>query len=681
MTPEWLCRYIEVEGGKIDRGARTVPMTFSSEFPALQRCTKGVPEEIRRAAGLAEGQVYVEVLDHSPENVDLSMLNNRGAFLDEHDDKDQLGVVERAEIVERQGRALVRMATHPKAEVRLGEMEGKIRTHISAGYKYTRFLKEETLPNGRRALRFAWRGLELSSVAVPADPTIGVERAYQDLPALPVDSGALDVEDVHKRLSPEQKNRMKLLLDPTPTDGGKTTGDEKKVREEERGLSRTEFKNRAKEITAIADALIENHGKKDAGKMAGKIRSMANEALLSEEAVADFKVRCMTDVLNAKPAEPTLIEHCTDDPAQYSILRGIQSCLARKSNVPDGREGEVHQEVMHRAKAFGGLGYDAEGFQVPSNAPLRVGREDLGGRLARSMAMARMTRDSTATVFGDGGAFVATTLQLPVIELLRNRMVLDRAGMRTIAGLQGNIALPRQEAAATAYSVSEIGALTASQQVLGQIALSPRRVGARQIYSKQFVMQSSPDAEAFLRDDLFQVIAIDWDRLGLNGQGAADEPLGILHTPGIAAVIFGATPTYIKLISMRTLIRTANVTDDLTFLSTPTVEGVLSGVAEALTGATTVGGAQNAIWKPGPDQSEGRMVGCPAIPSNQIPNNLVLLGAFNQLIHAIWGGLDVVVDQVTKADKAETVITINTWGDFAARHPQAFCASVDAGNL
>jgi len=119
---------------------------------------------------------------------------------------------------------------------------------------------------------------------------------------------------------------------------------------------------------------------------------------------------------------------------------------------------------------------------------------------------------------------------------------------------------------------------------------------------------------------LFKVIALRWDYLGLNGQGAASEPLGVLNTPGIGSVTFGATPTYIKLISFRTAIRALNVDDPLYWISTPNVEGSLAGVAEALTGATTVGGAQNAIWKP-----DNKVVGIEAVASNQMPNNLVLL--------------------------------------------------------
>jgi hypothetical protein len=99
-----------------------------------------------------------------------------------------------------------------------------------------------------------------------------------------------------------------------------------------------------------------------------------------------------------------------------------------KDPIPDGLEGEVHQEMLKRSKEFGGLGYEAAGFQVPSNAPFRAG--PYVSRAERR----RMQRDMQATVFNAGGAFVPTQLVVPVIELLRNRMILEQLGVQTMAG-------------------------------------------------------------------------------------------------------------------------------------------------------------------------------------------------------------------------------------------------------
>lgn len=670
-------RYGTLDGTKIDRSARTIPISFSSETAAPQR-ENG---QFAHITGLSKGDVYYEILDHSPENADFSQLNNRGAFLDEHDDKDQIGVVEKAELdaTTKRGMAVVKLSAHDKGMRRFSEMEANERPHISAGYKYTRKIGEERLPNGKLALRFAWKAFEISSVATPNDPTVGVGRSLTDVSE--VDSSEkLSAEEIHKNLTPEQKTRMKILLDAKANEGGGTvTIDENKIRADEAAKARTaaagEFKTRSKEIVTIADTLIAENGKRDGGKMAEKIRSMANTALQSDESIPDFKVRCMEEVLKAKPVEPVYVEDCTDENGmrRYSLQRGIQDCITGKKRTPGGLEGEVHQEYVNQCKQRSeGLGFNPEGeFLVPSHSRKSLIPTSSLSRGERS----RMTRDQQATVFAAGGATVATILMTPIIELLRNRMCLSNAGVTMLGGLTGNVVIPRQEAPTTAYSVSEIQQITQSILLLGQIALTPKRVGSSITYSKQWLMQSTPDAESLVRDDAFKVIALKWDVLGLNGQGAASEPLGVFNTPGIGAVTFGATPTYIKMIAFETAIRTQNVTDPLTYMTTSTVKGSLKGVAEALTGATTIGGSQNAIWKPG-----DTINGYPAIDSQQIPNNLVLCGAFSQLIHALWGGLDVVVDYWTLADKAEVKLSINTWGDYAVRHPQAFCASTDAGN-
>lgn len=650
-------RFIQIEKSAITRAegkGGMVKVAFSSETPVL-RIGDGMDH--------AKGEPYYEVLDHSDRsNADLSLIQNRGAVLDEHDPKSPIGMVMSAEIntEDKMGRAELMMDAAGLGCERCRMMEDGIRPHISVGYDQTRMLSETTHADGKPVKRFAWRAHEISSVAVPADGAVGVGR---NLPQFDF-----------RTLSDEQKNQLKkFMAEETQTNW--TQVDDNKIRSEAATAAKADaekaFKARAKEIAAIADALETDYGSKidETGKsMRDQIRKMANEATQGDESIDSFKNRCLVEVLKAKPAKPISMRSIgvsEKDQQHYSILRGIQSAAKNRmkgnEGIPDENtlEGELHRAII-KANGADGLGYDATGFQVPFDAKLRAGQ-------------ASLTRDMQATIFNQGGAFVPTELVVPPIEILRNMEVLSQLGVRQMAGLQGNIVIPRQDAAATAYSVSEIGALTASGQILGQIGLSPKRVGATQTYSKQFVFQSTPDAEAFLRDDLFKVIALRRDLLGINGQGANDEPLGVLNTPGVQSIAFGATPTYKQIVQMETNILSANVVGPLAYVSTPATRGSLKTVAVALTGATTIGGAQNAIWV------NSEMNGYPAIASNQIPNNQVVLGQWSDMISASWNGFDVVVDYVTKAGNAEIVITINIWCDFALRHPQAFCASSDSG--
>lgn len=675
-TSKVLFRDAPIDPASIKADSREVDLSFASEQP-VQRYDWD------------NGGFYMEILDHgSPRSADFSRLNAGGALLREHDRRNQVGVVVRGSAKiesDRKSRCTVKFSRSPAGEQEFMDVKDGIRTLVSFGYETGKEISREK-KDGVEFRRYEWTPFEVSTVSIPADTTVGVGRAEgtQQVDSSPE---VLDVDDIAKNLNPEQKKKMRtLLLDPAvagAAGGGPATPAvdpaiaQRTVTEAVDKAEKAQVK-RWQDILDSLEGYEKDHGTKDDGKLAGELRKLATKCFKDGASIGEFQRQAMEQVIKAKPAKPILMADCAsdEDAKRYSLLRGIQSALkhrmAGKEAIPDGLEGEVHQQMIRSAADEGGLGYEPSGFQVPHDANLRPGSLTRHDRR-------HLSRDMQATVFNAGGAFVPTQLVVPIIELLRNRLILEKAGIRTMAGLQGNIVIPRQEAAATAVSVSEIGALAASQQILGQIAMQPRRVGAMQAYSKQFVMQSTPDAEAFMRDDLFKVIALRWDYLGLNGQGAANEPLGIINTPGVASILFGATPTYIKMVSMETAIRAANVTDPLCYLSTSTVKGTLKTVAEALTGATTVGGAQNAIWK-GQGDGDGTVNGYPAYDTQQVPGNLVILGAFSQLILGLWGGFDVVVDYFTKKANVEVEIAINTWGDFAVRHPQAFCVSADAGN-
>ncbi|MEG7660796.1 phage major capsid protein, partial [Listeria monocytogenes] len=76
-------------------------------------------------------------------------------------------------------------------------------------------------------------------------------------------------------------------------------------------------------------------------------------------------------------------------------------------------------------------------------------------------------------------------------------------GARRLTGLQGNLTIPRQSGAATAYWLStESTAITESQQTLGQLAFSPKTAGAYTEISRLLALQSSPDAESMVMADL-----------------------------------------------------------------------------------------------------------------------------------------------------------------------------------
>lgn len=645
-----LFRTAAIDRAALNAESREIPLSFASEQPVERWDWE-------------TGGIYLEVLDCASEkSADFARLNAGGALLREHDRRSQVGVVVpgSAKIeADKKARCLVRLSRSPLGEAEFQDIKDGIRTLVSVGYHVGRELAREKNPEGVETRRFEWTPHEVSIVSIPADTSVGVgrERPSVDEPPLP------DVERIAEKLNPEQRMKLSTLLRaPAETPVTPPALDENKIRATALGDDR----KRAREILASLDAYLADHGDKDEGKLAGELRKLANECLFGENptSVPEFQRRAMEQVIKAKPARQVrMLDLGFDeqDRNAYSLVRAIQNCIKRGNPIPDPDtlEGAAH-ERMSRLN----LGFSPGGFLVPADANIAQ------RSLTRSQRQ-RMQRDLVATNFNAGGASVATDLILPIIEILRNKMVTDKLGVRTLSGLEGNIAIPRQTAAATAYSVAETTALTLSTQALDQVAMTPHRVGAINRYSKQLLLQSSMDVENFVRDDLLTVIALDWDRLTLNGAGAASEPMGVINTPGVGSITFGAAATFAKLVAFETAIAVLNApTEGRAYVTTSAAKGVLKAAALLLTGATTV--AARALW-------ENDMInGYPAIDSQQVPLNLMVFGAWPEVIRGLWGGFDVVIDPYTLKTNAEVEIAINTWGDVVTRHPQSFCVSADS---
>ena len=115
-----------------------------------------------------------EVLDHGEGSVDLTRLNSGSApLLFNHDPNVVLGVVERAWVQDRKGRATIKWATNAKAQEVRKDVEAGILRGISTGYVITEAEQEDETT---RAV--SWQPHELSICPIPADfKSIGIGRA------------------------------------------------------------------------------------------------------------------------------------------------------------------------------------------------------------------------------------------------------------------------------------------------------------------------------------------------------------------------------------------------------------------------------------------------------------------------------------------------------------------------
>lgn len=282
---------------------------------------------------------------------------------------------------------------------------------------------------------------------------------------------------------------------------------------------------------------------------------------------------------------------------------------------------------------------------------------------------------------GTGDQIVGTNLMAgSFIEALRNRMVLKQAGAGVMAGLVGDVAIPKRVTSTTAYWVTEDGAPSESASAFGQVSLSPKTVAAYEDISRKLILQGTPDAEKLVRDDMVQSLALAIDLAGFHGTGANYQPTGIAATNGIGSVVGGANgaaPDRADIIDLETAVAVDNAdVGRLSYVTNALVRGKLKQTE-------TVSGSGQFVW------NDNMLNGYNAYVSNQISSTLtkgtstakcsaIFYGNFADLIIAMWGGLDVLVDQYSLSTTGQVRLVAFQSVDIAIRRAQSFAAMLDA---
>ncbi len=157
MAP--LTRSCELARNTINEDARTVEVVFSTETA-----------EVERYFG-------IEVLDHSPQSVRMSRLQNKAAVLFNHDFSDQRGVVESASVANKRGLATLRISRSAKGEELFNDIRDGIVSKVSVGYR-VHGMQMENSRDGMDSYRVTdWEPFEISFVSIPADDSAGVRDA------------------------------------------------------------------------------------------------------------------------------------------------------------------------------------------------------------------------------------------------------------------------------------------------------------------------------------------------------------------------------------------------------------------------------------------------------------------------------------------------------------------------
>lgn len=305
-------------------------------------------------------------------------------------------------------------------------------------------------------------------------------------------------------------------------------------------------------------------------------------------------------------------------------------------------------------------------FEVSRASQAKTGRPSGGIQVPYDVLRAPARADLTVGTPADGGNLVDDVLRPgDFIDLLRNRLALSQLGVTILTGLQGDISIPRQTSASTAYWVGEGGSPTESQPAVDQVNMSPKTLGAYVDYSRKLLLQSSIDIETMVRDDLTKVLALEIDRAGLYGTGSSNQPLGLSGQSGIGTQELTGYGTFDEMVALETAVASANADQgSLAYLMNAATRGALKTTEKAANTAQFV-------------FEDGEVNGYRTVVSNQVAAKDVFYGDWSQHVMALWGGLDLMVDPYAGSTSGTVRVVALQSVDFAVKQPTAFAFAQD----
>jgi HK97 family phage major capsid protein len=491
---------------KVDEDKRTVEVAFSSEI------------EVERWFG-------IEILDHAPESVRLGRLNDGGAVLMDHNRTDQIGVVELAQIdSDRRGRATLRFGKSKRADEVFQDVVDGIRKHISVGYnihKYERTKGENGAPDTIRITE--WEPTEISIVAVPADPSVGLGRSEEN-------ELAKDNIMPKETLTPTEEQRNEPQ---TPAKAPvQINTDEVRMQERQR----------------ISDL------ERAATGTSWDLSELKREAIEKGWNVEQFRSKSFEFIASqpAPTAGHTGEEMLRKENREYSLVRALNGQLTGDWSLA-GFEREMSQELS------------------------RQGGSVVGGGLIVPMSVFTGQRADTT---GGAGLIGTQHMASQFIDVLRANTLLGRLGARFLPGLNGNLSMPKKTASASFGWMAEDADAPESDVNVGNVTMSGKHVGGVVPMTFELMRQSSPAIEQIVREDMLMGMALAIDHAGFNGTGADNQPLGILNTVGVQTVTLADTstkiPSWSEVVAMEGLLDDANaLLGSLAYAFRPTVHSAL----------------------------------------------------------------------------------------------------------
>ncbi|MGE0828918.1 MAG: phage major capsid protein [Hyphomonadaceae bacterium] len=341
--------------------------------------------------------------------------------------------------------------------------------------------------------------------------------------------------------------------------------------------------------------------------------------------------------------------------SQYSLLRAIAG-IAQIPGVDYGRELEVSQEIARRE------GRAAQGIFAPQSI-LRIPRPG--------------SHETRVVVSSTTGAGLIPTDHRDdmLVDALRAASIVNNLGATVLSGLTGNVSIPALDTGATGVWVAENASITPADLDINSRTLAPRHIGAITEFSRNMILQSSPDVENLARRDFAAALASGLDSAALVG-GGSNEPAGVVtRLTDASRVGTWATPTWQQGLELIEDVEIANAAlGALGWALHPSVKKKLqSTVRVASTDSRFIMESNTELYGyRAASSAHAAMLGSPS-------GGTAIFGDWTSLVVGYWGGVDVLSNPFESGAFAKGNVQVRGLlsADVQLRHVESFAFAND----
>lgn len=418
---------------------------------------------------------------------------------------------------------------------------------------------------------------------------------------------------------------------------------------------------KVRELRQIQDAA--NGGELSAEQRAAFDAAEAEARSLNEQIERQQRVDALERAAAATPINGTGNPDFDREASRYSLTRALAH--ASGIRVDAAREIEISAEIERRS------GRKAQGIFAPDNV-FHVRRKP-GGAEQRVITS---TGDGAGLIFEEArpGDF---------IDALRANLVTGRLGATTLSGLQGNVSIPRMVAPGSSTWIAENAALTPENRDFDKVEMKPKTVGALTEFSRNMLLQSSPDIENLIRNDFAAGLARALDAAAL-ASGGVNGPAGILELLTDASALGTLSDaSWSQVLGMIATIEDANAaTGSLGWALNPRSVQRLRSTVKVRYGSPVEEDAGAGFVMEGPNSLAGyAAASTTALPLLGSPayTGTAIFGDFSSLLIGYWSGVDILANpyEATAYAKGNVQVRGLLTADVAVRHLESFTAAVD----